>query len=142
MKRTQKEIVEKVNEWNSENNLFDHRPSDLIEYLEYGYAKPFLKDGVTKEEWEKGSDDIKSPKSVMIDYMPFAWQKANDCRGLSAMRTMQHYQAWLWLDGNDELSETLSDYEYYGKDHLVKICEYLGLDHTQWDDGIRTNTDG
>jgi len=25
---------------------------------------------------------------------------------------------------------------------LIDICEFLGLDHTQWDDGVRKNSEG
>lgn len=77
----------------------------------------------------------------MIEYMPFAWEKANNCRGLSAGRSLAHYTAWLWLDGDNEIWPTLEDYEYYGKDKLVEICNYLGIDSKQWDDGIRKNSE-
>lgn len=54
---------------------------------------------------------------------------------------MRHYHNWLWLLGEDELANSLLDYEHYGKPHLVKICEYLGLDSSQWDDGLRVNSE-
>ena len=50
---------------------------------------------------------------------------------------MCHYMAWVWLAG-DDLGD-LTDYQYYGKDNLVKICDHYGWDSSQWDDGERTN---
>ncbi len=31
------------------------------------------------------------------------------------------------------------DYEFYGKDNLVRICDLYGWDSSQWDDGRRVN---
>ena len=75
----------------------------------------------------------------MKEYMEFAWEKANEFRGLSAMRSMHHYTAWTWLLGDD--FGNLLQYDYYGKDNLIRICEHYGWDHTKWDDGVRSNTE-
>jgi hypothetical protein len=78
----------------------------------------------------------------MLEYMPFAWDKANDMRGLSAGRSVQHFVGWTWLAGDDELSawcDDNSNYQHYGKEILVRICEHYGWDWRQWDDGVRTN---
>ena len=136
--RHQKEILQRIKEIENEDFL-GFQTSNLIKYLDYENAKPFLKDGVTKEEWRKANR--KSPKEQMIEYMSFAWEKANNFRGLSANIAMDYYMAWLWLDGDEKIWPTLKEYQYYGKDHLITICKYLGLDHTRWDDGIRSNTE-
>lgn len=135
MPRTQDEILNRILEVQDKDVLGFQRV-DLIVYLDFDHAKQFLKEDAKKEEWKQ---EVRSPKEKMIDYMPFAWEKANNCRGISAARSISHYQAWLWLDGNEELAEKIEDYEFYGKPQLVMICEYLGLDHSRWDDGIRTN---
>lgn len=133
--RTQQEILERIKKV-EDSDFLGFQRSELLAYLDFENVKPFLKDGVTESEWKK---ETRSPTQVMIDYMPFAWDKANDKRGISAGRSIEHYVSWLWLDGNDELSSNISDYEYYGKPQLIQICEYLGLDHEQWDDGVREN---
>lgn len=133
--RTQQEIVSRIAEV-KEDDIFGFQFIDLASYLDFDHAKPFLKEDVTVDDWKKES---RTPKEVMIEYMPFAWEKANNKRGLSAMRSMYHYTSWLWLDGDEVLHKTLSEYEYYGKPQLVKICEYLGLDHTEYDDEVREN---
>lgn len=134
--RTQEEIKNRIKE-TKDDDIFGFGTTDLIEYLDFEHAKKYLEEGVTEKQWSNRK--LKSPKEQMIQYMEFAWEKANDCRGLSAMRTMYHYRSWLWLDGNEELAEQMEDYEFYGKDNLVAVCEYLGIDHTEYDDGIRTN---
>jgi hypothetical protein len=62
----------------------------------------------------------------MRDYMEFAWGKADDHRGLSAMRSVEKFKAWVWLLGNDKLVEFCEDddhYAYYGAPVLQRICQ-------------------
>lgn len=139
MIRTQEEIVQRLRT-NSTRDPLGWAVNDLMEWLKYEHAREFLQPDVTIDEWAA----LLAPKPVreqMIEYMPFAWEKANGCRGISASRTLGHYANWLWLLGEDQLAASLEKYEYYGKDHLVKICAFLGLDASQWDDGRRINSD-
>jgi len=133
--RTQDEIVARIKQQQS-GDFLGFEVGELIPYLDFKHAKEFLKPEATEKEWPKID---KTPKEQMIEYMDFAWGKANDMRGISAGRSIDHYSAWLWLDGNEALSEEIQDYQYYGKPQLVIICEYLGIDHLKWDDGERTN---
>jgi hypothetical protein len=118
--------------------MFGFQRNDMLEHLDFDHAKQFLKDRSTEAEWEKARAK-KTPKEFMIEYMEFAWDKANEKRGLSAMRSMEHYRAWLWLDGDDVIWPELRAYTFYGKPHLIRICHYLSIDPTQFDDGIREN---
>ena len=138
MKRTQQQIIDRFKE-RLPDDFFGWEAECYLPYMPYHAAKEFLKDGVTEEEFV--TKDLSSVRQEMVDYMPFAWEKANNCRGLSAARSIQHYQAWLWLDGDETLWQEIDEYEYYGKPQLIRVCEYLGLDASQWDDGVRTNTD-
>lgn len=95
----------------------------------------------TEVEWDEVTSERGPIVEVMREYMAFAWEKANDCRGISAARSMMHYRAWLWLSGEDGF-EDLTEYDNYGKDHLVRVCEHLGLDVAEFDDGVRTNGGG
>lgn len=135
--KSQDEIVARI-ESRKADDFFGFEVSEYVDFLDYQHAKPYLKPEVTENEWKQTD---KTPKEVMIDYMPFAWEKANNCRGLSAGRSLKHYVAWLWLDGDNELWPTIEDYEYYGKNQLVEICNYLELNSSQWDDGIRVNSE-
>ncbi len=112
----------------------------LVTHLEFNHAKPYLHDEVTEDNWKPDDQDL---YYKMCDYMAFAWEKANGAvegdGGLSAGRSLSHYSCWLWLAGNEELAESIREYEFYGKPHLRTICEFLGLDADQWDDGERKN---
>ena len=134
--RTQDEIVARYEEI-KDNDFFGSEVEEYVMFMDYEHAKPYLNDDTKKENWKP--HQLEEVKSVMIDYMDFAWEKANDCRGLSASRSLSHYMAWLWVDGQEELAKSLGKYEYYGKPQLEKICQYLGLDSKQWDNGARTN---
>ena len=111
--------------------------SDLVARLPFERAKPYLKPDVTTDEWKQGPRDRESLLAEMLVYMPFAWEKANRGRGLSAERSMDHFSAWVWLAGDD--LGNLGEYQFYGKDNLVRICAHYGWDAKQWDDGERVN---
>lgn len=134
--RTQEEILARIDE-RKQHDPLGFETNDYLTCLTTENVKPFLKEGVDLSEWKPAPHDRESLLKVMEDYMGFAWDKANDGRGISAMRSMHHYMAWIWLAG-DDLGDLLN-YQYYGKDNLVKICEHYGWDHAKWDDGIRTN---
>ena len=136
--RTQKEISDRIKELQLTDFLgFQQR--DLIMRLEFETAKPYLAEGCLESEWRALPLDAESIKAEMLDYMPFAWEKAKNFRGLSASRSLSHYEAWIWLLGDEDNFEDLQAYNYYGKDQLVAICDFYGWDSSQWDDGVRLN---
>ena len=134
--RSNAEILARI-EARKNADLLGIEVGDLVACLPYEAAKPFLQSSVTSEMWVPVKRDRDSLLANMLDYMPFAWQKANDGRGLSALRSMAHYSAWTWLAG-DDFGE-LTEYEFYGKPHLIRICEQYGWEYRQWDDGVRVN---
>ena len=133
--KTTEQILEKINK--HKDDFLDYTTSDLVPYLDFDIAKQFF-DEIYLKEIESGEEvwevSTKSPEEMIKEYMPFAWRKANNCRGLSAGRYISHFSSWLWLDGKDELSEEIKEYTYYGKPQLVKICELYGIDWKQYDD--------
>lgn len=135
-RRTQDEIVERIEKLRH-TDPFGFGIMDLVCALDYEHAKPYLTPEAAAEEWIAEAIDRDSVIARMLDYMPFAWEKANDGRGLSAARSIAHYESWLWLIGED-LGD-LSNYQFYGKDELRRICDHFGWDADRWDDGIRTN---
>lgn len=144
MTRTQDEIVQRARERQKED-LFGFEISEYVRFLDFDHAKEFLKGDVTPDDWSQDSQD--NVRNLMIEYMDFAWDKANSGRGISAWRSLAHYVAWLWIEGTDEavaLSEELATFDYtdYGKPQLRKICRHLGLNPDDYDDGRRGNTEG
>lgn len=129
--RTQEEIIKRIEELKNSDSLGTER-GDLVSYLEYSHAKEFLKDEVTKDEWnrKKKSTDEDVLKE-MSDYVTFAWDKAIGERGISASRSLSHYSAWIWLldDGNFEEFEkqAANNYAMYGKPVLYWICKKYNL---------------
>jgi hypothetical protein len=131
--RTDQEILDRMKAV-EERDFLGFETADLIDHLGYEAAKPYLKPEVTKEQWE---EIIEAPPAEQIaKYMPFAWEKANNARGLSAARSICHMSAWLWLDGKDEMAEAIRNYGDYGKPQLRLICAVYSLDYRQWDDEV------
>ena len=96
--RTQEAILKRIEEL-KDSDCFGVDLSDLVNYLNYENAKQFLKEGVAEEEWNK--DRKSSDEDVLKEmkgYINFAWEKANDERGLSANRRLGHYSAWIWVN--------------------------------------------
>ena len=135
--RTDDEILSRI-EAVKENDWMGTQIGDLIVRLPFDKARPYLKPEVTEADWKPTSRDRDALLAQMLDYMPFAWEKANNERGLSAGRSMDHYSAWVWLAG-DDLGD-LQKYEFYGKENLRRICQHYGWDADQWDDGRRVNS--
>ena len=142
---TQDEIVAQICKV-SADDIFGFETGDLLEWLDFDHAKEFLKPDANEAKWNENFKvlTLESIMSMMLGYMDFAWSKANGFRGLSAGRSISHYTAWTWLAGETELSaycDNDDNYQHYGKEILVKICEHYGWDYKQWDDGVRSNGD-
>lgn len=105
---------------------------DLIGALSFEDAKAgdYVNDGVTEEQWNEqmfktDADVIAKMKS----YLTFAYDKANGQRGLSANRSVMHFQAWSFLV-DDGLHEWINNayktnYAEYGIPILDHIKEWL-----------------
>lgn len=143
---TAREITERI-EARKSGDMFGLEWGEYLEHLSFDDARQYLKPEVKSEEWKVEPLTREGLLSKMKDYMAFAWDKANNRRGISANRSVMHYVAWTWLAGDRELSDEIDrmfehDYHYYGKPILERICEFYGWNWTEWDDGVRTNGDG
>jgi hypothetical protein len=121
--RTDDEILDRI-DYVRARDWMGTEMTDLIIRLPFVKAKKNLKPHTTEEQWEVQPRDREALLVEMRAYMSFAWDKANNERGLSASRSMSHYSAWIWLAG-DDLGD-LHGYENYGKDNLRRICEHYG----------------
>lgn len=134
VKVTPEQIVARI-EAVKEDDFFGAQVSDLLGRLPYELAKPYLKHGVTVQEFEAAVDLLTGPLAACKDYLPFAWDKANNCRGLSAGRSLHHMSAWLFLAGYGALvDEHFQDYSHYGKKQLVMASLLCDFDWTEHDD--------
>lgn len=135
--RTQEQIVERI-ENRKDDDFLGFEIVEYLRFLEYKYAKPYLKESSKPEDWKQDENSTESILEIMLDYMPFAWEKAIGCRGISASRSISHYVGWIWmLDDGFEFDADL--YCHYGKNLLREICKQYGWNPNQWDDGIRVN---
>ncbi len=107
----------------------------LLEYLPFETVKGFLKKEYIekvekgKEKWDQITD-IKEAVQDFLDYMVFAWGKAEDERGLSAGRSISKLSTWMWLLGREDLSDILQDgdmYNPYGAPALIECCKKLEI---------------
>lgn len=138
--RTDAEILARI-ESVKESDWMGTQTNDLVHALSFEAAKPLLNDSVKPEDW---AEKRPVPSEEIAAYMPFAWGKANGCRGLSAGRSIDHMRAWLWLDGKDVLCSRMDSlYDFYGKPCLVLICAEYKIDWRGLDDGAwRASEDG
>lgn len=140
---TQEQIVSRIIE-RKENDMFVFEWAEYVPYLDFKHAKQFLKEGCKEEGYIRAELSKEVLEKTIKDYMEFAWEKANGGRELSANRSIMHLIAWIWLSGADKFAEEIdneytTNYHYYGKDILAKICAHYGIDSKQWDNGERTN---
>lgn len=137
--KTDKEILERI-KYQKTIDPFGFSVGTLAECLSFESAKPLLKPNATPEDWGHAQPrDAEAVKARMLEYMPFAWDKANMNRSISAGRSILHMSAWLWLLGMDQAADQIQDYDLYGKPWLRAICEHFDWDWRQWDDGRWTN---
>jgi hypothetical protein len=139
--RTEAEIIARIEELKS-SDFFGFESGDLIQTLSFAAAKPFLKDGATEADWKPDSTERDAVIERIKSYLPFAWEKANGCRGLSAGRSISHMQAWLWLLREDAAAAAIDEYTHYGKPHLREISEAVGVDWRALDNGDWCNSEG
>ena len=99
-RRTDEEILARI-EAVKADDWIGAQTSDLIVRLPFEKARPYLKPEAKAEDWKIAPRDRDALLAEMLDYMTFAWDKANNGRGLSAGRSMDHYSAWTWLAGDD-----------------------------------------
>jgi len=139
--RTDQEILAQI-EATESMDWIGTQANELVSYLSFDAAKPLLKPEAREAAWgEVVPRDNESVTAQILGYMPFAWDKANNCRGISAGRALDHMRVWLWMLSNDKAAEFFSFYDYYGKPQLRAICEAFGWDWKQWDNGQWSNSE-
>lgn len=110
-------------------DFFDVRTAELIHYLEYDNAKPFLKPEVGPQDWTPGTD----PMNDATNYLDFAIGKCVDHRGLSAARSIDHFKEWAWLSGDDLFMAAIElGHAQYGAPILHGVARAIGAEKI-WD---------
>ena len=138
--RSREELIARMKEEDPEDD-FGFKKEALVGFIDYKGAIELAKAGVfnelsQEEVWNESLSLLTEEAilSEMREYMEFAWGKANNERGISASRSVQKFEAWMWLIGDDDGLQELSSVEYapYGKPKLNYISQRYGfpvLDH-------------
>lgn len=67
---------------------------------------------------------------AMREYMErIGWEKVEDHRGISAGRTVEKMEAWIWLLDDRDTLKAVEDapYENYGAPKLAVVCKAYGF---------------
>jgi hypothetical protein len=129
--KTQSEIVEHYRSIRK-SDFLGFQAEVLLSHLSFGSAKEFLKEDADQEKWGVALPLTEEAiKEEMRDYMKFSWQKVLDHRGISASRSVDKMEAWLWLLGDDEMvafaKDANANYSQYGAPILKAISEKYGF---------------
>lgn len=155
IKRTPDEIVARITAIEeARSDPYGVECSQLLEALPWEHASQFMREGQTEhtaDSWPRKNQyrDADAAYARIRDYLPHAWQKANQSAGASAARSMAFLRGVLWAIGpeHDELvaslaeqqapdrkidGETVRDlrpaFDFYGKVGLVRVSELVGFD--------------
>ena len=129
--KTEQEIENKARERKG-----DFLPFYIEAMTDFASFDTFKRAGVLNDDakddgtWTHVQPTREAVVAKILEYMPFAWEKANGERGISAGRSMLKMSAWLWLIGEEGID--CEDYDNYGKPQLRAICELLGFDWRKW----------
>ena len=134
--RIQEEISAKFIELQKSDDFLGFQKEVIINYLTFENAKPHLEeDYINKveagtEKWVQ-TTSIEKCAEEFLNYMKFAWGKAEGERGISASRSIQKLGMWLWIMNRDDLRIIIEDdklYNPYGAPALIKVCEQIGIE--------------
>ncbi len=121
--RSQNQIVERIKD--AKEDFFGFAMGVLIDFVE--------KDRRAREDWiPDDKEDIlpfveptkENVLRQMREYLPFAFDKASNERGISASRSVTKFTTWLWLLEDDYLYQYAcndENYPMYGRPILEKI---------------------
>lgn len=136
LSRSIEDIKEKIK---NSDSFFGFDKEVYIEFLDFENAKEFLSEEYSKKV-ESGETEFKYVNDIhvaaqdFLDYMNFAWGKAQDERGLSASRSVAKLGAWLWMMGRNDLEEMINDddlYNPYGAPALIAVCKEMGIKYPE-----------
>lgn len=126
--RSYDEIVERCRNTKS---LFGFDMEVLLQYVPYEQARPFLKEDTDPIGWDAHCAPLTRDRILedMASYMKFAWTKVEDHRGISAGRSVEKMEMWLWLLSDDDTMQEVeaAPYQNYGAPKLAVICRRYDL---------------
>jgi hypothetical protein len=130
--RAPDEIVAKIKELDGPDgsrllvHLLSFHREVMVMVLPWSHAKEFL-ENTTEEEWLTlvQPATVEHQTTLAREYAEFAWGKAVDHRGISAGRSVEKLNAWLWLLGRDHEVDWTA-FMPYGVPILAQVCRVMG----------------
>ena len=129
--RTQEEIVARIlaiqNDKNRFKDMFGFSQEVLLAALDLEHSRPFLSEqakNVTSENYGLTPTE-ESTKKNALEYLKFAWGKAEEHRGLSADRSVRKMTEYCWLLGHDVKPIEEAEYAQYGCPKLAAVSRLL-----------------
>lgn len=125
--RSQDEIVARIEAYagSTSKDYFGFRHGVLVAHLDFEHAQPYLKDGVTTQEWAATQEDLTAAAQRCLK---FAISKVEDHRGISADRSVQKLEEYAWLLGRDDVVAAMeaADYPQYGAPKVKAFADGMG----------------
>ena len=140
MKPTQEQLMARIVERAQEDAMQFEVP-DYVVYLDKEHAKlvyPPEMHAKIDEHWSQGQWSEDDVRKRIVDYVPHAFQWANEKLDYETMRACGHFIAWAWLLGDHEFSDELIGQEWsaFGKPCFRRVAERYGVAWETLDDGV------
>lgn len=121
--RTEESILERVRQC---DNFLGFDKEVLVPYLPFSLANQFLVEGAKEEDWQPVANEVEAIFKEALDYLTFAYGKAQNHRGISASRSVDKMTEYCWLLGDDEDVVGNADWGQYGVGRLFAAAKFLG----------------
>ncbi len=127
--KTVEELLEKYSEQHSEiDNAIHFCYKDLLQFIPFRTVYPLLEDKATPTEWGVYYRPLLkvNVREQIRDYMRHAWQTLCSERGISSLRSIAHFKAWLWILEEHQLMRFINNpmnYDCHGAPILEAICK-------------------
>lgn len=129
MLRTEAEMIDRIA---NHEDMFRTATSDLWRFLPWEHAREHANDKTVKlidmgmDQWDRRELTREAVLADMREYMEGALEHAEDHHDLESARSLCHFVNWLWLLGDEETLNFITDagnYQAFGVPALSKICE-------------------
>lgn|GEM_PF-1980854 len=132
--RSKEEIFERLKKYLEDNTnslIWEFRGKIIAPYLSKDTLEKL--DLRVNPEYEPFPLSEEFILNEMKEYFPFAVNKCTGCRGISSLRSIEHYIEWIWLLGDDEFLQKIEkmyhhNYYPYGQPILIEIAKKYGFD--------------
>lgn len=129
LNRDQEEILFRINSLKGED-MFGFRQEVLGMFLVYDHIirwAPGIAKDVGLQQWADSCS--RDPFLESRNYLEFAFSKAADHRGISAIRSVEKLYEYAWLMGRDDVCVAMeaAPYGKYGVPKLVAFAKGIGV---------------